>query len=438
MTEFTSPESAAKIEPLVPSHLTPSEADLNTASVIPFRPDVSKAHPLKNANFRFLWVGSTISAFCDQFYFVGLSWVVLLFNNSGLTLGTVLMLEAVPRAALMLVGGVVSDRISPKRILITTATARMLLVAATAALSYLHRLQLWHLYGLALAFGTADAFGMPAGQVLVPSLLSGEQLPAGNGLLNSGSQTAAIAGPAPAGLILRKWSAASIFVVDAIGFFFAILCLWRMKVPSAPQASSSGGIWKVIIEGWGYVMKDPPMRSLMFLIIVLNLCVGGPFTVGLAIIAKQRYGSAAAFGMLLSSLAVGSLVGSLLPAFVKYNLRRGLILLSFSTVIGVEMVAMASIHGFIPMMILLAILGFGSGLTAVYFSSWLQARIDRNFLGRVMSIFMFASFGLLPISYAVAGALAQANLSLMFAGSGALVLATTVAAALNKQIRAIE
>jgi len=411
---------------------------LNTTASIPSAPHVSQTHPLKNADFRFLWIGSTISSFCDQFYFVGLSWLVLLFNGSGLVLGTVLMLEAVPRAAFMLVGGALTDRISPKRILIATAAGRMLLVSTTAALSYLHRLQLWHLYGLALAFGTADAFGMPAGQVLMPALLSAEQLPAGNALLNSGSQTASIAGPAPAGLILRAWSVASVFVIDAVGFLLVILALWRVKnVPSSPEGSSQGGIWKVILEGWRYVIKDPPMRSLMFLIIVLNLCVGGPFTVGLAIISKQRYGSAAAFGMLLSSIAVGSLLGSLLPALVKYHYRRGLIVLSFSAVIGIEMIAMSLLHRFIILMILLAILGFGSGLTAVCFQSWLQARIDRNFLGRVMSIFMFATFGLLPLSYAAAGALAQANLPLMFLGSGVLVLVATVVAATDKQIRAI-
>jgi MFS family permease len=413
--------------------------DLNTTASIPSDAQVSKAHPLKNADFRFFWVGLTISAFCDQFYFVGLSWLVLLFNGSGLVLGTVLMLEAVPRAAFMLIGGAVTDRISPKRVLITTAAGRMLLVAATAALSYLHRLQLWHLYGLALAFGTADAFAMPAGQVFVPALLSGEQLPAGNALVNSGAQTAAIAGPAPAGLILKMWSVASVFIINAIGFLLVILALWRVKnVPSAPESSSSSGIWKVILEGWRYVINDPPMRSLMFLVIVLNLCVGGPFTVGLAVISKQRYGSAAAFGILLSSLAVGSLLGSLLPAFIKHQLRRGLVLLSFSGVIGAGMIAMGLLHAFIPMVILLAVLGFGSGLTAVYFQSWLQARIDRNFLGRVMSIFMFATYGLLPVSYAAAGALAQAKLSLMFLGSGALVLAAMIAAALNKQIRAID
>jgi MFS family permease len=412
---------------------------LNTTAAIPSRPLIPQAHPLKNADFRFLWIGSTISAFCDQFYFVGLSWLVLLFNGSGLVLGTVLMVEAVPRAAFMLVGGVVTDRISPKRILIVTAACRMILVTATAALSYLHRIQLWHLYGLALAFGTADAFGMPASQVLVPVLLSGEQLPAGNALLNSGAQTCAIAGPAPAGLILRKWSVASVFIIDAVGFLLVVLALWRVRnVPSSSHSNSSDGIWKTILEGWRYVIKDPPMRSLMFLVIVLNLCVGGPFTVGLAVISKQRYGSAAAFGMLLSSLAVGSLLGSLLPALIKYHYRRGLIVLSFGAVIGAEMIAMGLLRGFIPMMVLLAILGFGSGFTAVCFQSWLQARVDRNFLGRVMSIFMFATFGLLPISYAAAGALAQARLSLMFLGSGALVLAATVIAAVNKQIRAID
>lgn len=407
-------------------------------AAIPSGPQVSKAHPLKTADFRFLWIGSTISVFGDQFYFVGLSWLVLLFNGSGLALGTVLMLEAVPRAAFMLLGGAVTDRISPRLILIATAAGRMVLVTATAILIYFHLLQLWHLYGLALAFGTADAFAMPAGQALVPALLTEEQLSAGNALLNSGAQACAIAGPAPAGLILKIWSAASVFVVDAVGFIFVILALWRVRAGSSvPESSSSGGIWKVILEGWHYVLKDPPMRSLMLLVTVLNLCVGGPLTVGLAVMSKQRYGSAAAFGMLLSSAAVGSLLGSLLPALMKHSYHRGPVVLSFSALISAEMIAIGWIQGFVPIMVLLAILGFGSGLTGVYFQSWLQARIDRNFLGRVMSIFMFASFGLLPLSYAVAGALAQAQLSLMFVGSGVLVLAATVFAAMSKQIRAI-
>ena len=86
---------------------------MNTTASIPSDPHVSKAHPLKNADFRFLWIGSTVSAFCDQFNFVGLSWLVLLINGSGSALGTVLMLEAVPRAAFMLLGGAVTTASLP-------------------------------------------------------------------------------------------------------------------------------------------------------------------------------------------------------------------------------------------------------------------------------------------------------------------------------------
>jgi MFS family permease len=413
--------------------------DLNQTAATPLDSQVSRVHPLKNADFRFLWIGSTFSVLGDQFYGVGLPWLVLLFNDSGLALGTVLMVESVPRAVLMLLGGVVTDRISPRRILMATAFGRMLLVIATAVLIYLHLLQLWHLYGLALAFGTADAFALPAGQALVPAVLSQEQLPAGNALLNSSAQVSYIAGPGLAGLILKVWSVVSIFTADAIGFLLSILAWWRVRnVPPAAERSSSGGIWKVILEGWRYVMNDPPMRSLMFVVTVLNLCVGGPISLGLAIISKDRYGSSAAFGTLLSSIAVGSLLGSLLPALTRYSFRRGWVLLSFSAVIGAEMIVIGLLRGFILMMVLLAVLGFGSGLTGVYFQSWLQARIDRNFLGRVMSIFLFATFGLLPVSYTVAGALAQANLSLMLVGSGVLVLAATVFAAMDKRIRAID
>jgi hypothetical protein len=84
MTEFITPDSTGKIEQPVPVSLTSSEFqtvpekhDLNATAAIPSGPQMSKAHPLKNADFRFLWIGSTISAFGDQFYFVGLSWLVL-------------------------------------------------------------------------------------------------------------------------------------------------------------------------------------------------------------------------------------------------------------------------------------------------------------------------------------------------------------------------
>ncbi|HEX9493731.1 MAG TPA: MFS transporter, partial [Thermoanaerobaculia bacterium] len=87
-----------------------------------------------NPHFRNLWLGGAVSALGDQFYLVALPWLVLQLTGSNLAVGTVLMCAAVPRAVLMLGGGAVSDRIAPRRIMLTTASTRTLFVGAVGVL----------------------------------------------------------------------------------------------------------------------------------------------------------------------------------------------------------------------------------------------------------------------------------------------------------------
>src|ERR1051325_11880685 len=121
-----------------------------------------------NAHFRNLWIGGAVSALGDQFYLVALPWLVLQLTGSNLAVGTVLMCAAIPRAVLMLGGGAVSDRIAPRRIMLTTASTRPIFVGAVGVLVWLHAIHLWNLYVLAFAFGVADAFRLPAFQSLLP------------------------------------------------------------------------------------------------------------------------------------------------------------------------------------------------------------------------------------------------------------------------------
>src|SRR5919204_5249397 len=151
-----------------------------------------------NAHFRNLWIGAAVSALGDQFYLIALPWLVLQLTGSNLAVGTVLMFAAIPRAVLMLGGGAVSDRIAPRRIMLTTASTRTLFVGAVGVLAWFHIIQLWHLYILAAAFGIADAFGLPAFQSLLPQLVEREQLPSANAAFQSLFQIATMLGPAPA------------------------------------------------------------------------------------------------------------------------------------------------------------------------------------------------------------------------------------------------
>ncbi len=397
-------------------------------------------HPLRIPHFRRLWIGSAISLFGDQFYFVALPWLALQLTGSGLALGTVLMAAAIPRAVFMLMGGAVSDRVSPRRVLILTASGRALLVAAIAALLYLHRMRLWELYFLAFAFGFADAFSFPASQALMPTLVAPEQLPAANALMGGAQQISTIAGPAPAGLIVKRWGIAAAFFIDAVSFLFVIAPLARLpeSAPSGAPAQSAKGMGHAILEGLRYVGNDPPMRSLMLLVAALNFAAAGPLVVGLAALAKQRFASATVFGTLLSSLAAGGVIGTFLPAVIEKQRHRGAILLGFSSVVGLGMAAIAFLHHVTPIALILAAMGMGSGLVNVNLQAWFQARVERALLGRVVSVLIFSAVGLLPLSYALAGALVQVNVALLFLVAGALVAAVAAVAWMNPSVRAIE
>ncbi len=179
--------------------------------------------PLRIPYFRNLWLGTTVSVLGDQFYLVALPWLVLQLTGSSLALGTIMMSAAIPRALLMLMGGAVTDRFAPRDILLVNTSARTLLVAAIAVLTWLSVIHLWHLYFLALAFGVADAFGFPASQALLPTLVAPEQLTAANAMFQGSMQASTLIGPAPAGLVLKRFGLATAFFLDALSFIFATI-----------------------------------------------------------------------------------------------------------------------------------------------------------------------------------------------------------------------
>ena len=118
-------------------------------------------NPLRVRDFRLLWIGESVSLLGDQFYLIALPWLVLQMTGSALALGTVLALASIPRALFMLIGGAFVDRFSPRSVMFASNLIRMILVGLLALLVLMGSIQLWMLYVLALAFGTADAFYLP-------------------------------------------------------------------------------------------------------------------------------------------------------------------------------------------------------------------------------------------------------------------------------------
>lgn len=437
----TTPDNASPSSPA-------AEAGSSAAAAAP----PAARHPLALPHMRNLWIGSTISLLGDQFYLVALPWLVLQLTGSGLALGTVLMTTAIPRAVLMLAGGAVSDRFSARRVLIASAIARMLLVGVVAALIQLGVVQLWHLYLLTFAFGVADAFSLPAGQALIPTLVEPSQLGPANALMQGAAVMAQMLGPAPAGLIIRAWGIAAALYVDAASFLAVVAALFgipdprRRSTAAAASAAASGAaapparraMIHEIAEGLRAVRQDRPLMTLMSISAITNLSIYGPIIVGVAALAKLRFGSAAAFGTCLAFLSGGMLAGIALGGRLKRPRWRGVQYSVSAALAGLELIGIGLVPKLPVAATLLALMGLGVGFVNVQYSAWIQSRVDRALMGRVMSVLMLSGFGPIPISYAITGALVQWNLEAAFILPGVVLAVAATAGLARRDVRAID
>ncbi len=392
-------------------------------------------HPLRNGAFRRWLIGSTISLLGDQFYLVALPWLVLDKLGSAATLGSLMMAGAVPRAALLLVGGVMTDRFSARWIMLTTAVIRALCVMLGGLLAAHGHLHLAQLTLLVVIFGVADAFAMPAQSAYLPWLLRSDQMVAGAGLSQSAALLSSILGPLAAGVVIAKLGVTSAFYIDAVSFLFVIVALLRL--PDPRRAASHIHPLEAMKQGFSYVFADAPLRSMMLLAMAVNLCVTGPLAVGIADLVKTQLGSASAYGVLMSAAAAGGLTGALLAGVWKFP-KRGVLILGGSVALSGCLIGIglqpSSIYWLAGALMLI---GCIAGLINVHIGAWVMQRIEPAVRGRVSSVLILGSLGIAPISMGLAGLALLVNVSALFLFAGGTLFCVSAVAAKGTSIRRI-
>jgi len=176
---------------------------------------------LRSRSYLLLWTAQFVSLLAGFFNYVAVAWLTLQLTGSNLAVGSVLAAAAVPLAVLMLLGGALSDRFSPRSTMLAAGLARGVVMAALAVLTWTHSVQLWHLFAGAILVGATSAFFVPASTSMLPRLVSKDQLEAGNALLNISRTAAIVLGPAAAGVVVAAAGAGSALGVDAAGSILA-------------------------------------------------------------------------------------------------------------------------------------------------------------------------------------------------------------------------
>jgi MFS family permease len=406
---------------------------------------------VRDRNLGLRLLGGATSVLGDQFNIVALPWLVIRLTGDALAVGFILALAALPRAAFMLVGGAVSDRFSPRLVMLYSNIARGILVGLLSALVLLDLLPLWALYLISLGYGLADGFFYPAQNAVLPQIVPRERLEMGNGLAQGTAQVASFLGPILAGGIIASLShdgppgsaerlgLAVVFALDAVSFFVAAALLGAIRVGAGAPAPG-GSVWADLRVGLHYVGRDPGLRLIFLTMAVIVLVMYGPMVVGVPVLATTHFPEgAAAFGAILSAWGGGTLLGSAVAILVPAGspVRLGLLLPVLAILPGAGLAIIGVTH--LTWLAALASLAMGAaaGYLGVLFITWLQLRTPREMIGRMMGLMNFASVGLTPLSLALAGLLVGAEPAALFIGAGSLITLVVLVAALHPAVRAL-
>jgi len=397
--------------------------------------------PLANRNFRLLWLGENISLLGDQFYFIALPWLVFQMTDSALAFGTILMVAGIPRAVLMLVGGVMTDRISPRSVMIVSNLFRLIITLLLTFIVAAQATELWMLYVIAFCFGSVDAFFHPAYRSIIPFIVDEDNLQASNSLMQAAAQLVQIVGPGVAGIVVRSVGAALSFAFDTLTFLFTSILLWMMRLAAIPRsqtqptASKQAGILAEISEMLIYIRHDKLLTTLILVVAAVNLFFVGPLIVGSAALSQIRFvQGSVAYGVMLSSFAIGALAGTLTAGAVHLK-EAGVVSLLLVAAEGVLMIGIGCTFSLAFSCGLWLLTGFGAGFGSLNLITLTQTRVAKPMMGRFMSLLALTEVGLTPISNALAGLLADWNATALFVLAGACLTITGLLAAMNGNIR---
>jgi len=391
--------------------------------------------PLGVRSFRLLCGGQFASTIGDFCYAVALPWLVLSAHGGAILLGTVLACYGVPRTVLIPVGGVLADKVGPRTLMLAADAARCVLVAGLAVLAARHVATLVALGPIAALIGAGEGLFIPASFAIMPSLLDGERLAAGNALSTAAVQAGSLLGPALGGALVALTGASTgAFAVDAASFGVSALTLLLIPRRPAPgsltaEPAPRGGVLALL-------SRSRELQVILVVVIAANLASGGMGDVALPALAHARYG-AAGYGALLACLAVGGIAGTLGAARTG-NLRSPVIFASAVFLAESAAIALVPYPGGEPgAAVLLCLVGACNGLGNVTVLTVMQKWVPAGLLGRVMGALMLCSFGSFPLSVAVSGVLVHhLGPTPFFPVAGALVAVAILGGLTQREFRA--
>ena len=250
--------------------------------------------PLRDPEFRKLWLALCVSLLGDGAFLVAMAWQVYELSNAPTAMSIVGIAMTVPTITFLLVGGVASDRFDRRTLMVAADLLRALAGAILAALALGGLLEVWHVAILAALYGTGAAFFAPAFDALVPDIVPGERLAQANALDQLVRPLVfRMAGPALGGILVAAGGAGLVFALDGASFLFSALMLTLVRVPARAAQPGSLSVVRDLADGWRFVRSRVWLWATFASAAVAYLCFMGPVEVLLPYLVKNELGGSA-------------------------------------------------------------------------------------------------------------------------------------------------
>ena len=398
---------------------------------------------LSNRNYRLYAAGGIVSNTGTWMQRVAQDWLVLqLTNNSGTAIGITTGLQFLPILLFSPVAGLVADRVSKRRLLQITQTFMAVPAALLGILAVTGVAEPWHVYVLAFWFGIGTAFDAPARQSFVSEMVGPDDLTNAVGLNSASFNTARIIGPALAGLLIAAGGSGPeatgwVIMLNAVSYAPVVYALQLMNAYELNTPKPAGRRKGMIRDGVRYVRRRPDLM-LVLAVVFFAGTFGLNFQLTSALMATHVFDKGAGeYGILGSTMAIGSLTGALLAA------RRGTATSRLVVLAAVAFGSAEIVAGLLPTYLAFAIWTPVLGLCALTMitaaNTTMQLAVSPEFRGRVMALYLMVFMGGTPIGSPIVGWIGEtygARWTLI--GGGAITITGTLVAATLFARRATE
>jgi len=362
-------------------------------------------------DFRLMWIGACTSSIGTWMQIVAQGWLIYRISHSAFYLSLDQFLGGIPIFLFSLIGGVVADRMERRRILLVSQYVQM---ASASALTILVATGLlgtyvWPILCLSFVSGLAQAFGGPAYQALIPTLVDKEDMPNAIALNSIQFNVAVVVGPALAGLALAKLGEKWCFGLNALSFLAPIISLSLITTRFLPKKTTES-ILSSLKQGIQFVRKQPSMEAL----IVLAFCMTGlsaPMRTYFPVFVRDIFHRGPqTYGNLLTLMGLGSICGSLMIAGVGHLGKRGRVALAAIFCLGAAIAGFALSRSLPVGGAMLVLAGISMMAAFASVSSLVQLITTDDMRGRVMSVYNVAFRGGMPMGNLLAGGLVRTEL----------------------------